>query len=104
MNWLLIPRWGITGAASATVITDLVSLGLLFFLTRGILSLHLFKSLLRPFASAIVMGAVLWWLRDMSLFISLPAGIVLFVAGLFSSGAFKLVELSELRKMLKAGS
>jgi O-antigen/teichoic acid export membrane protein len=60
LNFLLIPRYGITGAAVATVIAETIWLILAsYYFKSRVRPIHAAHFLLRPFLAAIVMGAFL---------------------------------------------
>ena len=61
LNLLLIPRYGMIGAASATVAADIVWLGMGYlFFRREIASRDALPSLKAPVCGALAMGAFLW--------------------------------------------
>ena len=63
LNILLIPHLGIKGAAVATIISEIVMLGCMFFWFREILFVPFYIYLLKPFLATIVMlvAIVLAW-------------------------------------------
>ncbi len=77
LNILLVPRIGIEGAGLALLAADVVVFGLSFGLVARHLSLPVMSTAartLKPLASALLMGAVLYLLGDSSLLLSLIVG------------------------------
>jgi O-antigen/teichoic acid export membrane protein len=85
LNFLLVPGYGIVAAAVVTVASELLILVGSFFLMRR----H-FRFFPRPrtlpaaLLSAAAMGGLLWLLRDGSLAVLLPLGVVVYAALLYA--------------------
>lgn len=74
-NILLIPHYGIKAAAIMTVISEaLQGIFYFYFVRRNITDFSFVKYLLKPALAAAAMGIVLWFIRDQTLFVTLPAG------------------------------
>ena len=95
LNLLLLPVYGLLGAAIVTVLTEAIILVQFLALLRRTISLgSMVASALRIGAACVVMGAFVLAVRDMSLpAIVASAGVVYFIAVL----AFGVVGLGELR-------
>ena len=79
LNLLLIPRFGINGAALARVLaTAIFSLAIYFYVQRNLLKDSLLPLVIRPLLATVGMAIAVWWLRDGSLIISTMAGIVVY--------------------------
>jgi O-antigen/teichoic acid export membrane protein len=67
LNILLIPRFGMTGAASATAIADVVWFVMsYYYFRRAVLPRESFPSLRGPLIGGVAMAAVLWFTRFMN--------------------------------------
>ncbi|MEO8609116.1 MAG: flippase [Chloroflexota bacterium] len=95
LNLLLVPLFGVVGAALTTVLTDLVGAALFYFMLRHQLGAGLgLKRLIRVPLAAALMGILIYLLRDQSLFVMVGAGAVAYIALIWVSGAFSADELS----------
>ena len=75
LNFALVPRWGMAGAAVATTITEAFRLVLASVAARPLgFALPPLTRLVRPVVPALVMAAVLWPLRSAGLLIAIPGG------------------------------
>lgn len=67
LNILLVPRYGLVGAACATVAADVVWLGMAWwFFAQRITPLPMLASLWRPVLASAAMGALLWGAREIA--------------------------------------
>jgi O-antigen/teichoic acid export membrane protein len=81
INLILIPRFGIIGSAFATVLTDTAGAALFYFLFRREFGRGLdFSRIARMFIAAAIMGAAIYALRDLHLFLIIPISVVIYVA------------------------
>jgi O-antigen/teichoic acid export membrane protein len=95
LNLLLVPLFGIVGAALTTVLTDLVGAALFYFLLRSKLGAGLgFKRLLRVGLAAALMGILILVLRDANLIVIIAVSGVAYLGIIWVSGAFSPDELS----------
>ena len=90
LNILLIPRFGIMGAATSTVTTDVVRLAVALHLSRRTGIQHGFvRQLWRLAAAVSLMGALVWLVRDWPVWYSIPAGAVAYAAALVAFGVVR---------------
>jgi O-antigen/teichoic acid export membrane protein len=91
LNLMLIPRYGMLGAAASTVATDVVrlALNLAFVSELGLRAISL-RSLWRPVLAATCMAVVVWLRRDGPIWISVPAGATAYAVGVLALGAVRL--------------
>jgi O-antigen/teichoic acid export membrane protein len=81
VNLILIPRFGIIGAAFATVLTDTAGAIMFYFLFRREFGSGLdFSRIARMVIAAVVMGVAIYALRDWSFFVILPISAVIYLA------------------------
>jgi len=90
LNIILIPRFGIMGAAASTLSTDAVRLAIALVLahrtgTRNGYARHLW----RPVAAAAGMAIVVWFVRDWPVWYSVPLGAIVYGAGLLAFGVVR---------------
>jgi O-antigen/teichoic acid export membrane protein len=84
LNFLLIPVWGITGAAASTVTAEGLILLLVLLVVRSKGGHFHAGAVCRPILAAMVMGAVLFGLRlNTELALSVALGSVVYAAALF---------------------
>jgi O-antigen/teichoic acid export membrane protein len=101
-NLLLIPRFTYLGACWAVLVTQgLYSIMLFRTLLRRYLSLAGIGRLLAlPALSVGLMGATLFPLRDYSLMMSIPAGLLVYVGGLVALGVLSREEIARLQGLV----
>ncbi|MEP6571592.1 MAG: flippase [Gemmatimonadota bacterium] len=91
LNALLVPRFGIPGAASATLATEcartIITLG---FASQCGMGWHWLTRLWRPVVSAALMGIVLRLYQPGSVWIGVPLGAMCYGLGLISLGGLRL--------------
>lgn len=91
LNALLIPRWGLLGAASATFGTELVRTVLVLRSARGEgYEAHILAAGWRAALAAGVMAVVLWAI-PLPLWIGVPTGAVVYLLALAPGGGLRLV-------------
>lgn len=90
LNIVLIPRYGIMGAAASTLSTDVLRLTIAVALARraGAQSDAIWHAW-RPLAAALVMGSAVWFIRDWPVWFSVPAGALVYGAGLLVFGVVR---------------
>jgi O-antigen/teichoic acid export membrane protein len=105
-NLLLIPRFTYLGACWAILATQgLYSIILFRTLLRRYLSLAgVCRLLARPALSAALMSAALLPLRDYSLLMSIPAGLLVYVGALLALGVLSRGELHRLQSLVTVGA
>jgi O-antigen/teichoic acid export membrane protein len=93
LNLFLIPKWGIVGAAWATLAADILSLVLHAALTRKMVPLAIGRILAKPCLCALLMGVVLLGFRTTSVLLSIPLGAAIYAVCMVATGAVKWSEL-----------
>ena len=87
LNFTLIPRWGLSGAALATVITEIARAGASLYEARTVgYALPPLRILWRPTLAAAAMGVLLLALPGMRLWLAVPAGAATYGAALLALG------------------
>ncbi|MCA0374538.1 MAG: flippase [Gemmatimonadetes bacterium] len=91
LNLALIPRWGMVGAALATLITEVVRtvLSARYAVQEGVARTPL-RRLRHLLVATVVMTLVVWPLRTQPVFVSVPAGGVAYLLTLVAFGAIRL--------------
>lgn len=85
LNLILIPRFGMLGAAWAAVVTDLVRLSVALMLARRSgMSLAYIKRLARPAVAVTMMGLVAWLGREWPVLLTVALGGVTYLAALLA--------------------
>jgi O-antigen/teichoic acid export membrane protein len=97
LNVLLIPRYGILGAAASTLTTDVVRLAVAMVLSRNAgITNAVVRHLWRLGGAVAVMGAVVWMIRGWPIWFSVPAGAAVYGVGLLLFGVVRRSEDGQL--------
>ena len=92
------------GASLAAIITDVVILALTdVYLRRAGYRVHVLGLSARPALAAAIMGLALWWIRGMSLSLTLPVGIAVYCGAAYAVGAVRRSDLEWLRRAFSGG-
>lgn len=102
LNLILIPYFGLEGAAIATVVSELVFSVYMLAYFQIVRRMVILKHLIKPFLAASIMGVSLYYLRDLNLFLSIAAGIVIYLVAILALKGVTLAELKELKMHLMA--
>lgn len=90
LNLLLIPPFGIIGAALSTLTTDVVRMGIAaFFLNQAGVAALRARWIWRWVVATAVMAGPVWLLRESGPWLSIPAGVAVFGATAFALGALR---------------
>lgn len=91
LSLAVIPRWGVEGAAVATLLTEVVRTALAahFAAQEGVRRTSILR-LRNVLLATLVMCVVVWPLRDYSVFVSIPAGGAAYIAALLATGAMRV--------------
>jgi len=79
LNFLLIPRFSLVGAAIATFATEVVVLVYMAYHFSKITRIHLERYILKPSIASLVMGAVIWTVR-INVLLSIIIGAAVYLA------------------------
>jgi O-antigen/teichoic acid export membrane protein len=82
-NIVMIPLYGIIGAALTTVLAELVVLGGLYLLARRIVKIRLLKNTWQALLAVAVMSALLPFVSHESLIVTILAGALIYLGGYF---------------------
>ncbi|OGE73645.1 MAG: hypothetical protein A3C49_00310 [Candidatus Doudnabacteria bacterium RIFCSPHIGHO2_02_FULL_42_25] len=83
MNILLVPKFGFVMAAVITLFSELIQLtGYTYIVRTKILNFKYFENFLKPFIAGLIMGVAIYYFKDRSIYLLLPAGGVIYLAGL----------------------
>jgi O-antigen/teichoic acid export membrane protein len=98
MNLLLIPQFGIIGAAIATIVSEMTFFILSYYqIRKSGFKLNIITKTYKPLVASIVMGFFIWYFLNWSIFILIPVGatiyfIVLFLLKEFSKEDFEMAK------------
>jgi O-antigen/teichoic acid export membrane protein len=102
LNLLLIPRLGAVGAAVATISTQVVYfLVMYYFIRLNTGGFRLRTYLPQLVVVTAVMAALVYPVREMSLAVSVPIGIIIFTAGSWLLGLMKIQDFRQLIDLVK---
>jgi O-antigen/teichoic acid export membrane protein len=90
LNVLLIPRYGIMGAAASTLTTDVVRTGIALHLSgRAGVAQGFAARLWRIGLAVTAMAVAIWPIREWPIWVSIPAGAAVYGASLLVFGAVR---------------
>jgi O-antigen/teichoic acid export membrane protein len=91
LNFLLIPRWGMTGAAAATLATEIARTLLALHYSRHLgLSMTSMQRFQKVFFASMIMALSLLLLGDRTVLLSVPFGAAVYATVLWATGAIRL--------------
>lgn len=101
-NLILIPRYGIMASAVMTVVSESLQGVFYFYLVRKyVTNFSLGRLFIKPAIASIIMGAVLWPIKNLSLLVTLPVGCVVYFAILILTGFLKKEDIATLKNLFK---
>ncbi|MBU0628876.1 MAG: flippase [Nanoarchaeota archaeon] len=101
LNIVLIPRFSYIGAAVATVITQIISFGILYyFTTKNNYPLNLIKISYKPIIAGIIMGALVIYIKFMPVIYIIPLAAMGYFAALFVMGGFGKEEIDVVKSFI----
>ncbi len=100
LNLILIPLFGLKGAAVATVISEFVFSLYLFFYFQIVNRVKIISYCLKPFIAAILMGFIVYYVRNLNLFLSIFIGIISYFIFILLLKGITFKEISELKKQI----
>jgi len=99
-NLAVIPYWGINGAAVVTIISEIILLiPFLYVVMKELGRIPLLQLAWRPTLAALVMGAVLFPLRQLNLLIIIILGAVIYLAVLVALRTFDEQDMAIMRAL-----
>ena len=102
-NLFLIPRYGIQGAAVASIVSECVVAALnLFYVHRYVCRTHLLVSLFRPMVAALLTAAVIYPLRERSIFWTTLLAFAVYIVALLLTRTFTGAEIAQAKAFLKS--
>lgn len=101
-NIILIPKFGILAAAIMTVVSELIQ-GIFYFIfvKSKITDFVFFAFAIKPLAASLIMGAVIWQVRDLNVLISLTTGAIVYLIILLISGFLKKDDFLFVRQLFQ---
>lgn len=89
LNLLLIPRYGVKGAAVTTVASELMVFSIYcFYLYRSSFKISIWKSSLKPLFASLIVGGLIWKFNSLPLILLLFLGLALYLFSLFCFRVF----------------
>lgn len=99
LNLILIPNYGITGAAIATVCSEAVILCLGYYYVRNmVVQIPILKYLVKPAISGVLMSLCLIFLYKQNIFLTLIVGICVYFMALVLTKGITLTDIQIYRK------
>jgi O-antigen/teichoic acid export membrane protein len=102
LNLILIPRYGITGAAVSTAISQLLIFLLYqYFITKKFKRLPLSKIVIKPTIASTAMGILVYLIRDESLLLIIPVAAILYFILLFTLKTFDAKDMKMFKDVIR---
>lgn len=102
LNLLLIPRYGFIGAGIASVVSALVILIYQYnFVSKYLFKVHYFSLAKKPFLATVLIGVVIFLLRDINLVVLIVVSAVGYFMSLLVLKAFSEKDINLVRKLYK---
>ncbi|MEA1894778.1 MAG: flippase [Euryarchaeota archaeon] len=102
-NFLLIPVFSYTGAAIVTLATNIVIFAVnMYFVSNSVGYMNVRPKVLKPLVCGLVMGITMISFKyfDITVFLSLPFGIIMYFAGLHILEVFTGVDIQLFKKII----
>ncbi|MFA5374640.1 MAG: flippase [Dehalococcoidia bacterium] len=105
LNFILIPRYGIQGAGVSTVISQVLLLLLVvYFAGKNFYWLPLHKIVIKPFIACTAMGALIYFIREESLFLIIPTAAILYFVLLLILKTFDTRDIKVFKDVIRGVS
>ena len=102
LNLLLIPALSYNGAAIATVATNIVLfIASFYFVSKHSLILPVHKILVKPAIGGLIMGAFIYYLINVNMFLTVPLAGVVYLAALLTLKTFTKEDWDLVRTMMR---
>lgn len=89
LNFWLIPIYSFIGAAVTTIISEITYFVFCYYFTsKLLLKLNLIKITWKPLLSGLIMGTIIYYLKDFNLFLLMVMGFIIYVGLLFLFRSF----------------
>ncbi len=103
-NIILLPRIGIEGAAIMTLVSEfLQGVFYFYFVRKKITDFHFFSLIWRPICAAVMMGVVVWFIRDWPLVGAIVIGVVVYGLSLFALRFFHKDDVTFIKALVSRG-
>jgi O-antigen/teichoic acid export membrane protein len=102
-NLLLIPRYSFMGAATVTVLSEIVLFAPFYYSVRkNVGALPWWRIVWQPALASAIMGGVTWWLLPrLHVLLVIALAAVVYFAGLLALGAITAEDVALARKLLR---
>jgi len=100
LNLILIPRFGLKGAAVATVISEFVFSLYLFLYFRIVNRVKILGYYLKPLIASIPMGLIMYYMKNLNLLLSISMGIVSYFIFIFLLKGITFKEINKLKEQI----
>jgi O-antigen/teichoic acid export membrane protein len=100
LNFLLIPKFYMIGAATATAISETFVLAFGYIYINKIIKIRISKFLIKPIISSIIMGTIIISLYKLNLFLLILIGVVTYSIILYLIKGISKDEIKTIKKLL----
>lgn len=100
LNFVLIPKYSMLGASIATIVCEVITLGLILFYSRRIVKAIPGIDLLKIFGASAGMGVVLYFLPG-NLLIKVFVGIFVYLGAMITLRGIHKEDLAWLKQIIK---
>lgn len=101
LNFILIPMFTITGAAIATVVTNVSNIILItYFSNKIIRTTEFLRFLPVPILGSLIMGVALYYLYHLHLILLIMIGVVVYLSTIYLLGFYKKEEVLAIKELI----
>ncbi len=86
LNLIMIPKFGMVGAAVATLFSEVVMVFFMFFAFSKIARVHIIPHIARPIFASVVMCISLYLMRELNLSLLILIGAVIYISLIYATG------------------
>ena len=105
LNLFLIPKFSYIGASVATVITEFILVGSIFLFAYkfgyGIQGKKVVKNISKVIIASVVMGAFLWYFKNLNLFILITLAILFYLIMIYIIKGINYEDVQMLKRIIK---
>ncbi|OGS25523.1 MAG: hypothetical protein A2297_08550 [Elusimicrobia bacterium RIFOXYB2_FULL_48_7] len=89
LNYLLIPKYSYLAVSFTHLAMEIfIFILCMYFLSGCLGTINIFKISAKPALAGLIMGAAVYFVRDLSLFVTVPGGSAVYLAALYLVGGF----------------
>jgi O-antigen/teichoic acid export membrane protein len=101
LNLLFIPRFSFLGAGLATLLSICIFSALQYrFISSNLFKIN-FRETIKPILASIIMGLIIFFLRNFHLFFLIPIALLIYILGLLALKSFSQNDITLIYKLFE---